>query len=129
MLTTVADPTMFYGKEEGHRRTCFRCGAEFFAPVPRRVCNRCRKQRKSVERKKPEPGQRLSFREWQVTHLVSLGKENKEIAWELGLTEGTIKEYINRIFHKTGLDNRTRLARWMWLGGDRQAPARFQAAV
>jgi hypothetical protein len=38
------------------------------------------------------------------------GKPNKEIGWILKLTEGTVKEYMNRIFHKTGATNRVELA-------------------
>lgn len=55
---------------------------------------------------------RLSFREKQVVYLVSRAKLNKEIAHELHLTEGTIKEYLNRIFRKLGTSNRTELAVW-----------------
>ena len=55
---------------------------------------------------------KLSFREKQVVGLVSQAKLNKEIAFELHLTEGTIKEYLNRIFRKLGITNRTELAVW-----------------
>lgn len=44
--------------------------------------------------------------------LVCRAKPNKEIASELHLSEGTIKEYLNRIFRKTGVKNRTELAVW-----------------
>jgi DNA-binding NarL/FixJ family response regulator len=44
--------------------------------------------------------------------LVSLAKLNKEIAFELCLTEGTVKEYMNRIFRKLAVKNRTELALW-----------------
>jgi DNA-binding NarL/FixJ family response regulator len=44
--------------------------------------------------------------------LVAEAKLNKEIAYDLHLTEGTIKEYLNRIFRKLGLTNRTELAVW-----------------
>ena len=44
--------------------------------------------------------------------LVSEAKANKQIAYELHLSEGTIKEYINRIFKKVGASNRTELAIW-----------------
>jgi DNA-binding NarL/FixJ family response regulator len=54
----------------------------------------------------------LSFREKQVVKLVAEAKLNKEIAYDLHLTEGTIKEYLNRIFRKLGLKNRTELAVW-----------------
>jgi two-component system, NarL family, nitrate/nitrite response regulator NarL len=55
---------------------------------------------------------KLSFREKQVVDLVSQAKLNKEIAHELHLTEGTIKEYLHRIFRKLGTANRTELAVW-----------------
>jgi DNA-binding NarL/FixJ family response regulator len=54
----------------------------------------------------------LSFRERQVVNLVCQAKLNKEIAYELHLTEGTVKEYLNRIFRKLGATNRTELAIW-----------------
>jgi len=55
---------------------------------------------------------KLSLREKQVVGLVSQSKLNKEIAHELHLTEGTIKEYLHRIFRKLGTKNRTELAVW-----------------
>jgi DNA-binding NarL/FixJ family response regulator len=62
-----------------------------------------------------DPGERplnpnLSFRELQVVALVTEGHANKEIAARLILSEGTIKVYMNRIFHKTGATNRTQVA-------------------
>jgi DNA-binding NarL/FixJ family response regulator len=56
-----------------------------------------------------------------VVHLVSQAKLNKEIAYELHLTEGTIKEYLNRIFRKLGISNRTELAVWALTHLPRQA--------
>jgi DNA-binding NarL/FixJ family response regulator len=56
----------------------------------------------------------LSFREMQVADLVRQAKLNKEIAYELHLSEGTIKEYLNRIFRKLGTRNRTELALWVF---------------
>jgi len=54
----------------------------------------------------------LSFRERQVVKLVRQAKANKEIAYELHLAEGTIKEYLFTIFKKLGVKNRTELALW-----------------
>jgi len=39
----------------------------------------------------------LKAREIQVLELVAAGKANKEIAYELSTTEGTVKNYIKRI--------------------------------
>jgi DNA-binding NarL/FixJ family response regulator len=57
-------------------------------------------------------GPNLTHREAQIARLVSEAKLNKEIAAELHLAEGTIKEYLNRIFRKLRLRNRTDLALW-----------------
>ena len=54
----------------------------------------------------------LSLREKQVVDLICKAKLNKEIAYELHLTCGTVKEYLNRIFRKVGATNRTELAVW-----------------
>jgi DNA-binding NarL/FixJ family response regulator len=87
-------------------RSCFRCGAEFQPDGGNRICSGCRTP---VPGKKPLNPQ-LSFREKQVVDLVSQSKLNKEIAHELHLTEGTVKEYLHRIFRKLGTKNRTELA-------------------
>ena len=60
----------------------------------------------------PEINLSLSSREKQVVDLVCKGKANKQIAYDLHLTEGTVKEYLNRIFRKVGASNRTELAIW-----------------
>lgn len=56
------------------------------------------------------PDAALSRRERQVVALVALGRRNREIAGELGITEGTVKVYLNAIFDKLGVANRTELA-------------------
>jgi DNA-binding NarL/FixJ family response regulator len=94
--------------EMGQVGNCYRCGAEFRRDDNSRVCPGCRRSQSGA---KPMTKQ-LSFRERQVVNLVSQGKLNKEIAFELHLCEGTIKEYLNRIFRKTGATNRTELAVW-----------------
>jgi DNA-binding NarL/FixJ family response regulator len=55
---------------------------------------------------------RLSFREKQIIELIQQAKSNKEIAYELCLTVGTVKEYVYHIFRKLGVTNRTQLALW-----------------
>lgn len=89
-------------------RSCFRCGLEFRANSKERVCAACRKPRERA----PLLNRDLSLRERQIVELVQQAKLNKEIAHQLHLTEGTIKEYLNRIFRKLGVSNRTQLAIW-----------------
>ena len=53
---------------------------------------------------------RLSQREMMIADLVSRGMRNKEIGRELGMTEGTVKVSLHRIYDKLGLENRVELA-------------------
>ena len=94
-------------------RTCCRCGAEFRTDAGRRVCAGCRVPKPKRRSGNCVYGARLTYRELQVAHLVSQAKPNKIIAYELHLTEGTIKEYLNGIYRKLGLENRVHLAVWV----------------
>lgn len=50
--------------------------------------------------------------EWKVIRLVSKGLSNKEIAAELFLTEGSVRNYLSSILKKLDLRDRTQLAIW-----------------
>jgi two-component system, NarL family, nitrate/nitrite response regulator NarL len=52
----------------------------------------------------------LTPRERAIARLVARGMRNKEVAEELGLTEGTVKVWLHRIYEKLGISNRTELA-------------------
>lgn len=52
----------------------------------------------------------LSQKEYEVIILVAEGLSNKEIASELFLSEGTVRNYISDILEKLGLRDRTQLA-------------------
>jgi len=52
----------------------------------------------------------LTRRERELVELVRQGLRNRDIASELGVTEGTVKVYLHGIFDKLGVDNRTELA-------------------
>lgn len=56
--------------------------------------------------------QRLSPRLEQVVGLITQGKSNSEIAREMEISEGTVKEHVQRIFAKLDLHNRTAVAIW-----------------
>jgi two-component system nitrate/nitrite response regulator NarP len=55
-------------------------------------------------------GPTLTPRERDLVDLVRRGMRNREIAEELGVTEGTVKVYLHTLFDKLGVDNRTELA-------------------
>lgn len=50
--------------------------------------------------------------EWKVIGLVSKGLSNKEIAAELFLTEGSVRNYLSSALKKLDLRDRTQLAIW-----------------
>ena len=52
----------------------------------------------------------LTRRERELIELVRQGLRNRDIAAELGVTEGTVKVYLHAIFDKFNVENRTELA-------------------
>jgi two-component system nitrate/nitrite response regulator NarP len=52
----------------------------------------------------------LAPRERQLIGFVRRGLKNRDIAAQLGVTEGTVKAYLHAIFEKLGVSNRTELA-------------------
>ena len=58
------------------------------------------------ERRRPA----LAPRERQLIRFVRQGLRNREIAQELGVTEGTVKVYLHAVFEKLGVSSRTELA-------------------
>ncbi len=52
----------------------------------------------------------LTKRESQLVDLLSQGMKNREIASALFISEGTVKVYLSRLFHKVGVKDRLELA-------------------
>jgi two-component system, NarL family, response regulator YdfI len=61
---------------------------------------------KPVAQPSPE-GPGLSQRELEVLREVAQGARNKEIAAHLGISERTVKAYLDNIFNRLGVDSRT----------------------
>ncbi len=57
-----------------------------------------------------DPFHPLSGREMEVLECVTLGKSNKEIANELGISHQTVKNHVTAILRKLGVDDRTQAA-------------------
>jgi DNA-binding NarL/FixJ family response regulator len=55
---------------------------------------------------------KFSDREREILGLLGQGLNNREIAQQLYLTEGTVKNHISRILSEMGLRDRTQVALW-----------------
>jgi len=67
-------------------------------------------ERTRLAKEKASNAPSLTPRERELVELVRQGLRNREIATQLGVTEGTVKVYLHAIFDKVGVDNRTELA-------------------
>jgi len=56
-------------------------------------------------------GRELTPRQHAILDLIADGLTNKEIARELGITEGSVKIHVRSLFRKLGVSNRTQAAR------------------
>ena len=63
-----------------------------------------------LSREANEQALNLTDRELDVIRFVSKGLQNKDIASELGISEGTVKIHVHHIYAKLGLSNRVELA-------------------
>jgi two-component system, NarL family, nitrate/nitrite response regulator NarL len=64
-----------------------------------------------VPGEQPRRGVSLTPREREIVSFLRQGMRNKQIAHEMSITEGTVKIYLFRLFHKLGVRNRFELAR------------------
>lgn len=60
--------------------------------------------------KQEEPSTNLTARELEIARFIGEGKTNKEIAQELFLSVGTVKNHITHILNELQLRDRTQLA-------------------
>ena len=63
-------------------------------------------------RPKDDSGYLLSQRELEILKLMKQGKNNREIAQELHLTEGTVRNYVSQIFSQLGVRDRIQAVLW-----------------
>ena len=80
--------------------------------VARKLLDEFRRVRRtSAPSSEPQdPGEALTERENDILQLIVAGKGNKEIAAQLKLAEGTVKNYVSRILEKLNARSRTELA-------------------
>jgi DNA-binding NarL/FixJ family response regulator len=66
--------------------------------------------RRSIKKEEAVAFQDLTAQERQVLSLIAAGKTNREIATELFLSEGTVRNYVSSILSKLGVSNRAEAA-------------------
>lgn len=93
--------------------TVHRGGIVMQSDVTRNILSELRRQqqeRRIVEKEDAEKLSLLSAREREVLELLRQGYNNKEIANQLYISEGTVKNHISAIIRKLGLRDRTQAA-------------------
>ena len=66
----------------------------------------------------PPPGRALlTDREIEIVRVLAQGRTNAEIAAELFLASGTVKNHVAVIQRKLGVRNRVGIAAWAWDNG------------
>lgn len=63
------------------------------------------------------PAEGLSDRELEVARLVALGHTNSDIAGQLFISAGTVKNHVAAVSRKLGVANRVAIAAWAWSTG------------
>lgn len=92
-------------------REVMRGGAVMEPMVAQKVVERLRRQKEGRrEKEKRELLSRLTEREIEIVRLIGEGKSNQEIAEQLYLTQGTVKNHISSILGKLDLRDRTQIA-------------------
>ncbi len=66
--------------------------------------------RQGAHKERGDAFDELTDQEMRVLRQVARGKTNREIAGELYLAEGTVRNYVSSILSKLGLSNRTEAA-------------------
>ena len=56
---------------------------------------------------------KISSKEWEIIELVCDGCTNKEIDDKLYISLATVKDYLHKIFQKTGVKNRVQLTNFI----------------
>ncbi len=89
-------------------KNCHKCGRDFNRTHNEILCGNCRLPKSGDRTLNPE----LTNREKQTIRLVSQGMGNRQIADELHLTVGGVKEKLNWIYKKLRVKRREQLIVW-----------------
>lgn len=95
----------------GALRTVYNGGALIQSEIAVKVLDKFSElARGNRQKDKDSKAELLTEREKDICRLIAEGKNNREIADELYLSEGTVKNHITRVLIKLDLRDRTQLA-------------------
>lgn len=57
---------------------------------------------------------RLTPRELEVLQLMALGRDNQQIATQLSISEGTVKNHVTSLYTKLDVNSRAEAVAWTW---------------
>ena len=97
LLKDVSKGELLWSIQSAHR------GAPVFHPAVQKQL-----LRRASGTRLPHEG--LTARELDILKEIARGKSNKVIAYDLNLTEGTVKGYVSVVLSKLGVDDRTQAA-------------------
>jgi DNA-binding NarL/FixJ family response regulator len=84
--------------------------AQFDSSVAQRLALALGRPKPPTQSASAVPDEALTAREHEVLRLVASGCTNREIAAQMYLSEGTVKNHISRILSRLGLRDRTQAA-------------------
>jgi DNA-binding NarL/FixJ family response regulator len=84
------------------------------APMPQEIANRILAEFTGVKSTKPHL---LTPREQEILTRVAQGLSNREIAYDLVISEHTVKNHLKNIMQKLHLNNRVQLTRYAYEQG------------
>ena len=81
----------------------------------------------TIETEIPSEYNELTQREREVLYFILEGLQNKEIASRMGLSVGTVRNHVSRIFDILGVHNRTALVLWAFENGIKHSEGQGRA--
>lgn len=108
LLDSSADAILFKSCSEDELIETIQTVASGKSVFDRRLLQ---KIRATAEEQSPTNATRvLSPREQMIAELVAGGMRNRDVGTQLGITEGSVKVHLHKIFAKLGVKTRTELA-------------------
>jgi DNA-binding NarL/FixJ family response regulator len=109
---SISEELAFQAMQEGVRGILRKCSPiESFIVDLEAICEgELRFERKLLESFLHGKRVVLTPREGQLVGQLSQGLKNKQIAYNLAISEGTVKVYLSRLFKKLGVNDRFELA-------------------